>query len=164
MGDITLWISPECKLKIFLSFLLYGFPMPAFVALLLPPWLVACTIGNRDFIRFGKVAPQTRNTSPSSRVSLWSATETPQRVRACSPAGNTGANGEAVEDWVGQGVCRWWGWLRGAKYGFLHHCNPISNLNRTVKRRDRGYFCLILWFDPCCNRTGPGSIGFGPGP
>ena len=43
MGDITLGISPACHLKIFLSFLLNCFPLPALVALLLTRWLVACT-------------------------------------------------------------------------------------------------------------------------
>ena len=43
MGDITLGISPACHLKIFLSFLLNCFSLPALVALLLTRWLVACT-------------------------------------------------------------------------------------------------------------------------
>ena len=43
MSDFTLRIFPACKLKIFLSFLLHHFPLPALVALPLACWLVACT-------------------------------------------------------------------------------------------------------------------------
>ena len=41
---ITLGISPACKLKMFLSFLLNCFPMPAFVALLLTRRLVVSLV------------------------------------------------------------------------------------------------------------------------
>ena len=43
MGNITLGIPPACHLKIFLSFLLNCFPLPALVALLLTRWLLAYT-------------------------------------------------------------------------------------------------------------------------
>ena len=51
MDDIALRISPPCNVKIFLSFLLNRFPLPALVALLLTRRLVACTnqeLGSRQ--------------------------------------------------------------------------------------------------------------------
>ena len=63
-------------------------------------------IGNLDLIIFGlgKVAIQTRTTSPFSCVSLWSGTATAPHMRGIAPppAGSDRVDDEAVEDRKGK--------------------------------------------------------------
>ena len=100
-------ISPACGLQIFNYCFFWIVSHSSCLLLWLCFWhfcLWNVPIWNRDLIMFGKVAPQTRSTSPSSRVSLWMVPRRPLAWGTCSPARNDVGYGEAVEDWVGDGV------------------------------------------------------------
>ena len=101
MGDITLGISPACKLIIFHSFLLNHFQ------LLLTRWLVACTDrGSGSHHVLEGCSPNEDYVATLLRKLVEWYRDCSTREGRAPPPGNDGVDDKLVEDWVGEGGIR----------------------------------------------------------